>query len=122
MAFYTMAFFGSVPVGSLISGVVATYIGATSTIRVGGLVCIGAGLWFAMRLPVLRAAVRPIYISRGIIAPPDVDSGGRRGDEDRGYLTGGLAVAGFTGSGGAVKHGVALHFDPSASFRKCELV
>ena len=79
MAFYTMAFFGSVPVGSLISGVVATYIGATATIRVGGLVCIVAGLWFAMRLPVLRAAVRPIYISRGIIAPPDVDPGGTAG-------------------------------------------
>jgi MFS family permease len=79
MAFYTMAFFGSVPVGSLISGVVAAYIGATSTIRVGGLVCIAAGLWFAMRLPVLRAAVRPIYIRRGIIAPPDVDPGGTAG-------------------------------------------
>jgi MFS family permease len=79
MAFYTMAFFGSVPVGSLISGVVADYIGATATIRLGGLVCIVAGLWFAMRLPVLRAAVRPIYISRGIIAPPDVDPGGTAG-------------------------------------------
>jgi MFS family permease len=79
MAFYTMAFFGSVPVGSLISGVVASYIGASNTIRVGGLVCIAAGLWFAMRLPVLRAAVRPIYISRGIIAPPDVDAGGAAG-------------------------------------------
>jgi MFS family permease len=79
MAFYTMAFFGSVPVGSLISGIVADYIGATATIRVGGLVCIVAGLWFAMRLPMLRAAVRPIYISRGIIAPPDVDPGGTAG-------------------------------------------
>src|SRR4029434_651844 len=28
MAFYTMAFFGSVPVGSLISGIVATSLGA----------------------------------------------------------------------------------------------
>ena len=79
MAFYTMAFFGSVPVGSLISGVVATYVGATLTIRMGGLICIAAGLWFAARLPVLRAAVRPIYIRRGIIAPPDVDPGGTAG-------------------------------------------
>jgi hypothetical protein len=74
-----MAFFGSVPVGSLISGIVATYIGAPTTIRLGGFVCIAAGLWFATRLPVLRAAVRPIYISRGIIAPPDVDPGGTAG-------------------------------------------
>jgi len=79
MAFYTMAFFGSVPVGSLISGIVATYIGATTTIRLGGIVCLAAGLWFAIRLPVLRAAIRPIYVSRGIIAPPDVDPGGTAG-------------------------------------------
>jgi MFS family permease len=79
MAFYTMAFFGSVPVGSLISGIVATYIGAPTTIRLGGFVCIAAGLWFATRLPVLRAAVRPIYVRRGIIAPPDVDPGGTAG-------------------------------------------
>jgi hypothetical protein len=79
MAFYTMAFFGSVPVGSLVSGVVATYLGAPMTIRLGGAICIAAGLWFASRLPVLRAAVRPIYIQRGIIAPPDVDPGGTAG-------------------------------------------
>ena len=79
MAFYTMAFFGSVPVGSLISGVVATYVGATLTIRMGGSVCIAAGLWYATRLPALRAAIRPIYIRRGIIAPPDVDPGGAAG-------------------------------------------
>ena len=79
MAFYTMAFFGSVPVGSLIAGVVATYLGATMTIRLGGLICIAAGLWYAAKLPALRAAVRPINITRGIIAPPDVDPGGTAG-------------------------------------------
>ena len=79
MAFYTMAFFGSVPVGSLIAGVVATSVGATMTIRLGGFICIAAGLWFASRLPALRAAIRPIYITRGIIAPPDVDPGGTAG-------------------------------------------
>ena len=76
MAFYTMAFFGSVPVGSLIAGVVASYIGANLTIRAGGVICIVAGMWFAAKLPSLRAVMRPIYIQRGIIAPPDVDAGG----------------------------------------------
>jgi MFS family permease len=79
MAFYTMAFFGSVPVGSLIAGVVATSVGATMTIRLGGFICIAAGLWFAARLPAVRTAIRPIYITRGIIAPPDVDPGGTAG-------------------------------------------
>ena len=109
MAFYTMAFFGSVPVGSLISGVVATYIGATTTIRVGGLVCIVAGLWFAMRLPVLSAAVRPIYISRGIIAPPDVGPrrhGGITLSDAKpiagNNATGALLLGSVVGNGGAV--------------------
>jgi MFS family permease len=76
MAFYTMAFFGTVPIGSLISGVAANYIGAPLTIRIGGLVCIAAGLWFAWMLPSLREVVRPIYVERGIIpGPPDIDSG-----------------------------------------------
>jgi MFS family permease len=76
MAFYTMAFFGTVPVGSLVSGVAANYLGAPLTIRLGGLVCVAAGLWFAWMLPSVREVVRPIYIERGIIpAPPDIDSG-----------------------------------------------
>ena len=79
MAFYTMAFFGSVPIGSLISGVVATSVGASMTIRFGGVICIAAGIWFAVRLPAVRAAIRPIYVTRGIIAPPDVDPGGTAG-------------------------------------------
>ena len=76
MAFYTMAFFGTVPIGSLISGVAASYMGASLTIGIGGFVCSAAGLWFAWILPSLREVVRPIYIERGIIAaPPDIDSG-----------------------------------------------
>jgi MFS family permease len=77
MAFYTMAFFGSVPVGSLIAGFVASWIGATATIRLGGAICVLAGIWFASRLPALREVIRPIYIKQGIIAaPPDVDTAG----------------------------------------------
>ena len=35
------------------------------------------GLWFARRLPTLRALVRPIYIERGILPVPAVDSGAK---------------------------------------------
>jgi len=68
MAFYTMAFLGSAPLGSLLSGVVATRIGASHTIVLGGVVVVAGGLWLAMRLPLLRAQVRPIYVERGILA------------------------------------------------------
>jgi len=33
------------------------------------------GLWFYVHLPRLRAQLRPIYVERGILAVPDVDSG-----------------------------------------------
>jgi MFS family permease len=69
MAFYTMAFLGTMPVGSLTAGVVANWIGAPSTIALGGVACALTGLWFKSRLPALRAIVRPIYIERGILTP-----------------------------------------------------
>jgi MFS family permease len=74
MAFYTMAFLGTAPLGSLLAGVLADRIGEPATIAAGGVVCIlGAG-WFASRLPRLRELVRPIYIERGILAPPVEES------------------------------------------------
>jgi MFS family permease len=77
MAFYTMAFFGTVPIGGLISGVAADHVGAAMTIRVGGLICIASGAWFAYALPRLRALLRPIYVKRGIMAAPTVDTGAK---------------------------------------------
>ena len=77
MAFYTMAFLGTAPIGSLIAGVVANRIGPTNTILLGGLACMAGGTWFAVRLPKFRSFVRPIYVERGIIvARPDADSTG----------------------------------------------
>jgi MFS family permease len=74
MAFYTMAFFGSAPVGSLLAGVAADRIGASATIILGGVACIAAGLWLMTRLPKLRELVRPIYIERGILAASQADN------------------------------------------------
>jgi hypothetical protein len=74
MAFYTMAFLGTAPIGSLIAGVAADRIGPTATIRIGGAACLGAALWFTLRLPGLRTMVRPIYIERGIIASAEMEA------------------------------------------------
>ena len=72
MAFYTLAFLGTAPIGSLLAGVVANRIGAPATIVAGGVACIAGGVWMATRLASLRQLVRPIYIERGILSasPP----------------------------------------------------
>ena len=77
MSFYTMAFFGTVPIGSLIGGVIADRFSATVTVRLSGVVCLFAGAWFASRLPAIRAVIRPIYRERGIITVPAVDTGAK---------------------------------------------
>ncbi len=77
MAFYTMAFFGTVPIGSLLAGVTADAIGSAATVRLGGVACVIAGIWFAVRLPSLRQLVRPIYVERGILPAPATDTGAK---------------------------------------------
>jgi predicted MFS family arabinose efflux permease len=67
MSFYTMAFLGTAPLGSLIAGVAADRIGAPTTILLGGVACIFAALWFAIRLPSIRTVLRPIYVEKGIL-------------------------------------------------------
>jgi MFS family permease len=73
MSFYTMAFIGSAPLGSLLAGTIASRIGAPWTIAIGGAACIGAAALFGARLPVLRRIVRPIYERLGIL--PEVARG-----------------------------------------------
>jgi len=73
MAFYTMAFLGTAPIGSLVAGVAADRIGPQRTILLGGLACVAAGMWFMYRLPLLREIVRPIYVERGILAAAQID-------------------------------------------------
>jgi MFS family permease len=73
MAFYTMAFMGTAPFGSLLAGALAARIGAPRTILLGGCACIAGALLFARVLPRLRALVRPIYVERGIL--PEIARG-----------------------------------------------
>jgi predicted MFS family arabinose efflux permease len=76
MAFYTMAFLGTAPIGSLMAGALAERVGAPATIAAGGVACLMAAAWFARRLPQLRVLVRPIYVERGILpVPAIVDTG-----------------------------------------------
>ncbi len=73
MSFYTMAFLGMAPFGSLIGGSLAAHIGAPGTVMLGGAVCLLGSLAFARRLPAVRSLVRPIYRERGIV--PEIAAG-----------------------------------------------
>ena len=73
MSFYMMAFLGTVPFGSLIAGWMSSWFGAPSTLRLGGACCLAGAIWFARELPIIRIAVRPIYIRMGIL--PQVAAG-----------------------------------------------
>jgi MFS family permease len=67
MSFYTMAFLGMMPLGSLLAGGLASRFGAPSAVILGGATCLIAAACFAFRLPALRCQVRPIYIRMGIL-------------------------------------------------------
>lgn len=73
MSFFTMAFMGMTPFGSLAAGSVAHQIGARYTLVIGGACCFAGALLFARHLPRLRKMVRPIYVQKGII--PEVAVG-----------------------------------------------
>ena len=60
MSYYTMAFFGAVPFGSLLAGTMAQQIGAPRTVMVTGAWCIWGWLWFTRELPKINAAMQPI--------------------------------------------------------------
>jgi len=65
--FYSMAFLGMYPVGSLAAGAAASWIGAQHTLAIGGVCCMLCALWLWPQLPRLRSHIRPIYVRLGII-------------------------------------------------------
>ena len=68
MSFYSMAFMGMAPFGSLLAGGLAARIGAPNTLAISGVVCILGAAWFAIHLPELRRHVHPVYVRLGIIS------------------------------------------------------
>ncbi len=67
MSYYTMAFVGMAPFGSLLAGAMAHAIGAPRTVIFSGIACIVGSLWFWSQLPAIRTHIRPIYERLGII-------------------------------------------------------
>jgi MFS family permease len=67
MSYYTMAFVGMAPFGSLLAGASAHAVGAPWTVIVNGTVVLLGAAWFTTRLPSVRRHIRPIYREMGII-------------------------------------------------------
>jgi MFS family permease len=72
MSYYTMAFVGMAPFGSLLAGGLAHAIGAPQTVIVSGIACILGSLWFWSRMRDIRTDMRPIYQRLGIIPGPEI--------------------------------------------------
>ena len=72
MSYYTMAFMGMAPFGSLLAGTMASAVGAPWTVIVSGSVVLLGAAWFFTRLPSIRHVIRPIYREMGIIPVAEV--------------------------------------------------
>jgi MFS family permease len=72
MSFYTMAFMGTAPLGSLMAGWMAQQWGAMTALKIGGMICVAGALAFASQLPHFRESLRPIYFKKGIIPSVEV--------------------------------------------------
>ena len=73
MSYYTMAFFGAAPFGSLLAGAQAHRIGAPHTVILAGSFCVAGSLWFTVELPKVRMVMRPIYQKMGLLPASDID-------------------------------------------------
>ena len=80
MSFFTVAFVGMAPFGSLLAGALAHAIGAPRTVMLSGAFCLAGAAWFTTQLRDIRKYLRPIYSSLGILPPVNAviqDSVGR---------------------------------------------
>jgi MFS family permease len=70
MSYYTMAFVGMAPFGSLLAGALAHRFGASHAVIITGTFCLLGAAWFSTQLKSVRAVMKPIYIEMGILQSP----------------------------------------------------
>lgn len=73
MSFYTMAFMGTAPIGSIVIGSLAARWNVHIVLFMSGILCLIGSAVFRSKLTVLREKIRPIYAQKGII--PQVAQG-----------------------------------------------
>jgi MFS family permease len=70
MSYYTVAFVGMAPFGSLLAGFLAHRLGAPHAVIITGACVLLGGIWYSTQLKPIRAVMRPIYEQMGIIPEP----------------------------------------------------
>ncbi|MCE1246209.1 MAG: MFS transporter [Firmicutes bacterium] len=71
MSIYGTALLGVTPFGSMLSGAIVNKAGVPAMLMVAGIVCVAAAIVFAVRLPVLRNKIIPLYEELGIVKGKD---------------------------------------------------
>jgi MFS family permease len=74
MAVYSMMFMGMAPIGALLAGSLAGWLGATTTVAAGGAFCLVGGLLFLQRLPRLRGEARQLILAQQVVPAPEPPS------------------------------------------------
>jgi MFS family permease len=54
MGIYTLTFFGSMPIGSLLAGQLATRLGLPTTVALGSIICLITAVYIYVRIPSIR--------------------------------------------------------------------
>ncbi len=67
MGYFTMAFTGIAPIGSMALGTLERYTGLPAIILLSGVICAVAGIVFERYRPLVRRYARPVYVEKGII-------------------------------------------------------
>ncbi len=67
LAVYSMMFMGMAPFGALFAGAIAERIGAPLTVAIGGVACIGGGIFFARHLSEFRQAARKMVLAQQMV-------------------------------------------------------
>ncbi|MDM9384001.1 MFS transporter [Chlorogloeopsis sp. ULAP01] len=70
MSLYSLAVIGTLPLGNLLAGILAQYIGAPNTVMGCGIVCLGQAVWFSRKLPLLTSWIKLKTNSSGELSNP----------------------------------------------------
>jgi len=62
MSFFLMAYFGTMPFGSLIAGSLSDRFGPQITLAFGGACCVAGAIWFATTLSSIEHQIAPSYV------------------------------------------------------------
>ncbi len=68
MSFFSMAFSGVIPIGSLFAGYGAETLGIKTTLTISGIIILVGTSVLASKLPTLRRKAHPVFIEKGIIS------------------------------------------------------